>query len=117
MQTARRKHRLRSWLARWSGGPPPGLATGGPDPSEALERRQEVESLYRVLDKMPAKQRRVLVLFELEEMSTKEIAELIGARLGTVRVWLFRARARFVELYGELSAQGDPDERDEEDEQ
>jgi RNA polymerase sigma-70 factor, ECF subfamily len=115
VQTARRKQRLRSWLARWTGGPPPGLATAGPDPSEALERRQEVESLYRVLDKMPDKQRRVLVLFELEEMSTKQIADLVGARQGTVRVWLFRARARFVELYGELSARGDRDERDERD--
>jgi RNA polymerase sigma-70 factor (ECF subfamily) len=113
VQTARRKHRLRGWLARWTGGPAPGLALGGPDPSEALERRQDVENLYRALDKMPDRQRRVLVLFELEEMSTQQIADLTGARLGTVRVWLFRARARFVELYGELSAEADRDEEDE----
>jgi RNA polymerase sigma-70 factor (ECF subfamily) len=112
VQTARRKHRLRHWLARWTGGPAPGLAAGGLDPSEALERREELETLYRVLDKMPDKLRRVLVLFELEEMSTQQIAALVGARPGTVRVWLFRARARFVELYGELSTQADRDEEE-----
>ncbi|HEY4395567.1 MAG TPA: sigma-70 family RNA polymerase sigma factor [Polyangia bacterium] len=98
VQTARRKQRLRRWLARWAG-PPPGLGEARPVPGEALERRQEVASVYRVLDRMPERLRRVLVLFELEEMSTQEIAELVGARIGTVRVWLFRARARFIELH------------------
>jgi RNA polymerase sigma-70 factor (ECF subfamily) len=112
VQTARRKQRLRRWLARWSGGPPPGLAEAGPAPGEELERRQEVESVYRVLDRMPEKLRRVLVLFELDEMSTQEIADLVGARVGTVRVWLFRARARFIELH---AAQAGLPENDEED--
>jgi RNA polymerase sigma-70 factor (ECF subfamily) len=113
VQTARRKQRLRRWLARWSGGPPPGLAEARPAPGEALERRQEVQSVYRVLDQMPEKLRRVLVLFELEEMSTQEIADLCGARLGTVRVWLFRARARFIELHAAQAAGTDSDEEDE----
>ena len=113
VQAARRKHRLRIWLARWTGGPAPGLAADRPDRAKRWSAGQDVETLYRVLDRMPDRERRLLVLFELEEMSTKQIAELTGARLGTVRVWLFRARARFVELYGELSAEGDRDEEDE----
>jgi RNA polymerase sigma-70 factor (ECF subfamily) len=111
--TARRKHRLRVWLARWSGGPPPGLGTAGPQPGDALERRQEVEGVYKILDQLPEKLRRVLVLFELEEMSTQEIADLVGARTGTVRVWLFRARARFVELHAAGAAQTESDEEEE----
>jgi RNA polymerase sigma-70 factor, ECF subfamily len=113
VQTARRKQRLRRWLARWSGGPPPGLAEARPGPGEALERWQEVESVYRALDRMPERLRRVLVLFELEEMSTQEIANLTGARIGTVRVWLFRARARFIELHAAQAAQTESDEEDE----
>jgi RNA polymerase sigma-70 factor, ECF subfamily len=112
VQTARRKQRFRRWLAHWSGGPPPGLADARPGPGEVLERSQEVESVYRILDRMPEKLRRVLVLFELEEMSTQEIADLVGGRLGTVRVWLFRARARFVELYAAESAESQNDEED-----
>ncbi len=110
VQTARRKHRLRGWLARWTGAGTPGLASAGPGPGEALERRQEIESVYRVLDRLPYKQRQVLVLFEIEELSTQQIADLIGARLGTVRVWLFRARARFVELHAELAAEADEEQ-------
>jgi RNA polymerase sigma-70 factor (ECF subfamily) len=113
VQTARRKQRLRRWLARWSGGGTPGLGQGRPAPGEALERWQDVESVYRVLDQMPEKLRRVLVLFELEEMSTAEIGQLVGARVGTVRVWLFRARARFMELHTARSPQAENDQEDE----
>ena len=35
----------------------------------------------------------MLVLFEMEELSAAEIAELLDAKVSTVRVWLFRARA------------------------
>ena len=63
------------------------------------------QSFWVVADyRLPDKQRKVLVLFELEELSTQQIADLIGARLGTVRVWLFRARARFLELDAKLEA-------------
>lgn len=114
VQTARRKQRLRRWLGRWSGGSsPPGLGQPRPGPGDALERWQEVESVYRVLDRMPDKLRRVLVLFELEEMSTAQIADLVGARVGTVRVWLFRARARFMELHAAGSAGAENDQEDE----
>jgi RNA polymerase sigma-70 factor, ECF subfamily len=113
VQTARRKQRLRRWLARWSGGRSPGLGQASPGPGEALERWQEVEGVYRVLDRMPDKLRRVLVLFELEQMSTAEIAALVGARVGTVRVWLYRARARFMELHAAAAGASDNDPEDE----
>jgi RNA polymerase sigma-70 factor (ECF subfamily) len=97
--TARRKQRLRRWLSRASEGERPGMGDAQPTPSEALERRQTAAGVYRVLDRLPEKQRRILILFELEGLSTAEIAELTGARLATVRVWLHRARAKFIEEY------------------
>ena len=60
--------------------------------------------MYRVLDRLPERQRRVLILFELEGMSTADIAALIGARVGTVRVWLYRARAAFLEHHEAIAA-------------
>jgi RNA polymerase sigma-70 factor (ECF subfamily) len=51
----------------------------------------------------PERHRRVLILFELEGLSTQEIATLIGARAGTVRVWLYRARAAFLQHHDEES--------------
>jgi len=55
-----------------------------------------------VLDRLSETQRRVLVLFEIEGLSTEEIAALVGAKVGTVRVWLFRARERFLEEHGRV---------------
>ena len=70
-----------------------------PAPGEALEHRQEAERVYRALDGLPERQRRALILFEIDGLSTNEIAELTGVRVATVRVWLFRARAKFQERY------------------
>jgi RNA polymerase sigma-70 factor (ECF subfamily) len=101
---ARRKQRLRRLLGATPAGDLPGAETAGPIPSDELERRQEIAHVYRVLDRLPARQRKVLILFELEGMSTQEIAALIGARVGTVRVWLYRARASFLQHHDQLAA-------------
>jgi RNA polymerase sigma-70 factor (ECF subfamily) len=98
----RRKQRLARWLARRTDeAEAPGLGAGGATPVEALERRQEAERVYRVLDALPERMRRVLILFEMEGLSTQEIADLTDARVATVRVWLFRARAKFQQRYEE----------------
>jgi RNA polymerase sigma-70 factor, ECF subfamily len=94
---ARRKQRLRRWLSRTPEAAAATMSAGGPTPSEALERGREIADVYRILDRLPETQRRVLILFEIEGLSTQEIAELVGAKIATVRVWLFRARARFLE--------------------
>jgi RNA polymerase sigma-70 factor (ECF subfamily) len=65
-------------------------------PVDEFERRQASEMVYRILDRLPAKYRNVMVLFELEELSGEEIATLTGLKPATVWVHLHRARARFV---------------------
>jgi RNA polymerase sigma-70 factor (ECF subfamily) len=102
VQAARRKRRLRRWLSRSAEPAASGMSASRPTPAEALERDREIGEVYRILDRLPERQRRVLVLFELEGLSTQEIAELVGAQVGTVRVWLFRARARFLEEHQRL---------------
>jgi RNA polymerase sigma-70 factor (ECF subfamily) len=79
------------------------LAPPRPSPVEELERRQSREVVYVVLDRLNEKYRRVLVLFELEELSGEEIAALTGIKLATVWVHLHRARALFLaEMQREL---------------
>jgi RNA polymerase sigma-70 factor, ECF subfamily len=106
---ARRKQRLGRWLGRVFTVEPPGMGAAEPAPGEALEQRQQAEGVYRALDALPERLRRVLILFELEGLSTAQIAELTKARVATVRVWLFRARAKFQEQY-----RASPDGRSEE---
>lgn len=102
VQAARRKQRLRRWLALSSEVGPRVMATPVAGPSESLQRDRDIAEVYRVLDRLPPRERKVMILFELEGLSTQEIGNLTGARVGTVRVWLFRARARFLEEHQQL---------------
>jgi RNA polymerase sigma-70 factor, ECF subfamily len=70
-----------------------------PTPGEALEEREVAERFYRVLDDLPEHYRQVLVLFEMEEMTTEEIASTVDRPPATVRVWLHRARAQFTKRW------------------
>lgn len=104
VQTARRKQRVRRWLSRT---PPDlvvhmGMGVSGLNPGEVLEQRQEIESIYAILDQLSECQRRVLILFEFEGLDTRAIADLIGVQPSTVRVRLHRARAKFVQRYEAL---------------
>ena len=66
-----------------------------PGPAEIFEAREAAERFYRVLDTLRENHRHVLVLFELEEMSTGEIAALLEIPGGTVASHLRRAREAF----------------------
>jgi len=112
VQAARRKQRRRQWLSRSNESPPPGMGAPQPGPGDVLQCRRDAACVYRVLDRLNEKQRRVLILFELEGLSTEEIASLTGVQQATVRVWLFRARARFLQEHAALTggAALDPEE-------
>lgn len=77
-------------------------ATDQPDPLAMFERQASAVAAYRVLDRLPDKYRRVLILSELEDLCAPEIAELLSTRLETVRVWLHRARRMLIERVREL---------------
>ena len=64
-------------------------------PLAQLESRQRARLAEAILDKLPEPQRVVFVLFELEEMSGQDIAELLSIPVGTVRSRLRLARETF----------------------
>jgi RNA polymerase sigma-70 factor (ECF subfamily) len=66
-----------------------------PGPDELSEQRRARETLNRLLEAMPLDLRAVFILFELEGMTSPEIAELSGVPLGTVASRLRRARESF----------------------
>jgi len=92
----RRRRRLRGWWLRLTPNAGATVAATTDTPLEQLERRERRTQFYEALDAVGERQRRVLVLFELEEMSIAEIAALTGLRPGNVRVLLHRARAAFL---------------------
>lgn len=92
----RRKQRWVRWLARSGDEVSSNLANPRPTPVEAFERHEATLSVYRILNRLREKYRRVLILFELEGLSTEEIAQLLGTSPANVRVWLCRGRAQFL---------------------
>jgi len=92
----RRRRRIRRWWIRFAPQKVEAAKATADTPLEQLERRERRTQFYQALDALNERQRRVLVLFELEEMSVAEISALTGLRPGNVRVVLHRARAAFL---------------------
>jgi RNA polymerase sigma-70 factor (ECF subfamily) len=64
-------------------------------PVEALEHKRELELVQAALDEMNEQQREVFTLFELEELTAREIAEQLGLSESVVFARAQRARAVF----------------------
>jgi len=73
---------------------------GSPDEGPADERSGQLRELVNLL---PERLRRTLVLYYFEERSTSEVALMLGCPEGTVKTHLFRARAA---LMGQLKKRG-----------
>ncbi len=72
-----------------------------------VARRQARDALEWILDEMPAEQRVVFSLFELDGMSADEIAPLVDAPPNTVYSRLRLARRHFERSLARLRARGD----------
>ena len=70
----------------------------GPGPHEVMARRQARSVLDEMLDALPTDLRAVFILYELEEQTAAQIAELLAVPMGTVASRLRRARAEFGEI-------------------
>lgn len=92
-----RKRKRRGWWALFTDAsaeqtPDPAVA----DPRVALDLSQEVR---RVLEQIPETYRTVLVLRDLENFSTSEIAAILNRKEATIRWRLAEARSRFQQLW------------------
>jgi RNA polymerase sigma-70 factor (ECF subfamily) len=102
-----RKQKLLRWLRRTSDHAMDALPFAGPSPVEALEQRQAVRLAYRALDSLREKHRQAFILFELEGMTVIEVAALLGVKVTTAKVWLHRARLRFVKTLSAYRGEDD----------
>ena len=68
------------------------LAGDGERPDQSAEGMDVSLRLRAEIEKLPLAYRTILTLYHLEEMSYKEIGEIMGLPEGTVKSYLFRAR-------------------------
>jgi RNA polymerase sigma-70 factor (ECF subfamily) len=68
------------------------IAAAGPSPEKSAIAGQDSKHLQQAILKAPPPYRLVLVLHDVEELSTDEIARILNLKEGNVRVRLHRAR-------------------------
>lgn len=84
------------------------LSSTAPDPEACAEKHRLRILLTRVLSELPLELRAVFVLYELEEQTMAEIAQLLELRPGTVASRLRRAREAFETLAAQALGAGGP---------
>jgi len=70
------------------------LSCPAPNAEARMLRQADIDDVRGCIEELPAEYRDTIVLREMEEMSYKEIAEVLSAPIGTVMSRLARARAR-----------------------
>jgi RNA polymerase sigma factor (sigma-70 family) len=71
-------------------------------PEDKLEGGQEVQVLRKALAQLPLKKREVLILSRYQNLKYKEIAELMGCHIGTVKAHVHRAIKELGKIYFEI---------------
>jgi RNA polymerase sigma-70 factor (ECF subfamily) len=95
LKQRRREGRLLHFLARQSRVP-----HAEDNPAERWERQGSQTHLLKALQKLPAKQREVIILRFVNDMKIAEIARMLSLPEGTVKSRLFKAGNRLQTLIG-----------------
>jgi RNA polymerase sigma-70 factor (ECF subfamily) len=69
------------------------LGDAGPAPEEQLLTNERHRQVHTAVARLPEKYRQIVVLRHFQHMDVEEIASFMNAPEGTVKSWLFRARA------------------------
>jgi len=92
-------HRRKAWVRRWVPGVAPAdQADDGPSPARRQELSELSQQVQAVLELLPPKQREVLVLCDVEDLTDEEAAQLLDIPVGTAKSRLRSARQRFESL-------------------
>ncbi len=79
-----------------------------PWPPDVLAEQEDLRQLVReAIDRLPDSYREIILLRDIEELSTEEVARLLHLSEGAVRVWLHRARQALRALLSPHIEKGD----------
>jgi RNA polymerase sigma-70 factor (ECF subfamily) len=95
----RRAHRRREKREQ-DAGASVAVGTGEHAPAERVEQRRQIQQLYRALDTLDHGKRAVFVLYEIEELTMREVSEIVGCKLHTAYRRLYSARKQVARELG-----------------
>src|SRR5277367_5350838 len=76
-----------------------GIVSADRPQASASQQAEVKEMLEWMLEKLPEQDQQLLVLKEMEGFSVQELAEILDLNVNTVKVRLFRARTRLMDVY------------------
>ena len=76
--------------------------TDGDSPSAAMETNEAESAIREAMDQLPEKQRMALVLFAIEKMPQKDVAEIMECSIEMVKWNVFQARKTLKEALAHL---------------
>ena len=82
------------------------------NPESELLRKLDAKTIQSMVTALPEAFREVVVLRELEDLSYREIADVVGAPVGTVMSRLARARALLREGWLKAASDGEPQQQE-----
>jgi RNA polymerase sigma-70 factor (ECF subfamily) len=72
-------------------------------PQEMIEKEEKVKMLYNAIDSLPENQKIAFTLFKYDDLSYKEIAEVMNLSLSSIESLIFRAKSnlqkKLISLY------------------
>jgi RNA polymerase sigma-70 factor (ECF subfamily) len=77
------------------------------DPEAQLLQAEQRATIRRAMTLLPERQRTILLLRDIQELSYAEIAAVLDMSLGAVKVNLHRARLSFRQIYDKLEGNDD----------
>src|SRR5246127_1490178 len=83
-----------------------GVVSADRPPQSPMDRAEARDLLGRMMENLPQQDRELLILKEVEGFSVQELAEILELNVNTVKVRLFRARARLMEVYRRRTSPG-----------
>lgn len=69
------------------------------NPQEYIEDKENLKLAFQIMDKLTQEQREVLILFDIKQLSYKDIQKRLNWSLPKVKVTLYRARIKYRQLY------------------
>ncbi|HET6644117.1 MAG TPA: RNA polymerase sigma factor [Fimbriimonadales bacterium] len=75
-------------------------------PERNLEKSDLEKKIRKAISNLPERYRRIVLLRHYQQLDVEEIADMVGAPEGTIKSWLFRARALLKSELSPLIEQG-----------
>lgn len=93
--------RRRRWTISWEDIPLGRKFSSGRDPAREVEREEERGEIRRLLERLSPDYRLVVILYYWNDLSCRQIGEVMGLGEGAVKSRLHRARRRLAQGLGE----------------